>query len=63
MNAGGNGLQATNDTEAEKGYIAIEGGTFAITAGGDAVQAVTTLAVAGGDLTLTTGGGSGNDKT
>jgi hypothetical protein len=54
------GLQATNIEDSEKGYIAIEGGTLNVTAGLDAIQAETSLLVSGGDLTLTSGVGSGN---
>jgi hypothetical protein len=58
--AGSDGLQATNIEDAEKGYIAIEGGTLNVTAGLDAIQAETSLLVSGGDLSLTSGAGSGN---
>lgn len=60
IDAGGDGLQTTNEEEAEKGYISIEGGALTITAGLDGIQAQTSLLVSGGDIAITTGGGSGN---
>jgi hypothetical protein len=61
--AASDGLQATNIEDTEKGYIAIEGGALNVTAGLDAIQAETSLLVSGGDLTLTSGVGSGNSAT
>jgi hypothetical protein len=58
INAGGDGMQANNDIDAEKGYVAIEGGTLDITAGLDGIQAETSLLVSGGDIAITSGGGS-----
>ncbi|MCB9151446.1 MAG: carbohydrate-binding domain-containing protein [Caldilineaceae bacterium] len=58
INAEGDGLQSNNDEEAEKGYVLIAGGTLNITAAEDAIQAETVLTVSGGNLVLTTGGGS-----
>lgn len=63
INAGADGLQTTNEEEAEKGYISIEGGTLTITAGLDGIQAQTSLLVSGGDIAITTGGGSGNTSS
>ncbi len=60
INAGADGLQANNEEDAEKGYISIEGGTLNITAGLDGIQAETRLMVSGGDITISTGGGSVN---
>lgn len=62
VDAGGDGLQSTNAEEAERGYISIEGGTLAITAALDGIQAETNLLVSGGDITITSGGGSGNSS-
>jgi hypothetical protein len=62
VNAGGDGLQANNDEDPGKGYVDIQGGTLDLTAGEDGIQAETTLLVAAGDLTLTTGGGSANSS-
>lgn len=59
VNAGGDGMQANNnDEDAEKGYVAIEGGTLDITADLDGIQAETNLLVSGGDIAITSGGGS-----
>ncbi|MCE5253151.1 MAG: carbohydrate-binding domain-containing protein, partial [Actinomycetia bacterium] len=58
VDAGGDGLQANNDADADQGYIDIQGGILDITAGTDGIQAETTLLVGAGDLTLSTGGGS-----
>ncbi len=60
VNAGGDGLQSNNDEDAEKGFVSIEGGTLNITAGLDGIQAQTSLWVSDGNITITTGGGSGN---
>lgn len=56
IQAGGDGIQSN----AEDGYISIQGGTFAIHAGFDGIQAETTLEISGGTFTMTTGGGSEN---
>ncbi|MBK8934168.1 MAG: carbohydrate-binding domain-containing protein [Chloroflexi bacterium] len=61
--AGGDGIQANNDEDAEMGYVAIESGAITITAGLDGIQAETSLLVSGGDITITTGGSSGNSST
>lgn len=63
VTAGDDGLQSNNDEDAEKGYIAIEGGLFTITAGADGIQAETVLDISGGDITVTSGGGSANTAT
>ena len=57
VNAKGDGLKSDDAEDATKGYIAIENGTLKIVAGGDAIQAETDVAVAGGTLTLSSGGG------
>lgn len=62
VNAGGDGLQSNNDEDMEKGYVSIEGGTLTITAELDGIQAQTSLLVSGGDIAITTGGGSGNSS-
>lgn len=48
IQAGGDGIQSN----AEDGYISIQGGTFAIHAGFDGIQAETTLEISGGEFTL-----------
>jgi hypothetical protein len=60
VTADGDGMQATNDVDADKGYIDIQGGTIDITADNDGIQAQTTLLVSAGELTILTGGGSAN---
>jgi len=63
VNAGGDGMQSNNDEDSTKGYVAIEGGTFDITAGADGIQAETTLIISGGDITISSGGGSANSSS
>ncbi|MBN1933777.1 MAG: carbohydrate-binding domain-containing protein [Anaerolineae bacterium] len=63
VNAGGDGLQSNNDEDAEKGYILIEGGTLNITAGMDGIQAETRLMISGGDIAISSGGGSVNGSS
>jgi hypothetical protein len=62
INAGSDGMQSSNAEDAEKGYIAIEGGTLTITAGLDGIQAETQIAVSGGNITVSSGGGSVNSS-
>jgi hypothetical protein len=62
VNAEADGMQANNDEDAQEGYISIEGGTLTITAGLDGIQAETRLAVSGGELVISTGGGSVNSS-
>ncbi len=57
--ARGDGVVATNDEEAEQGYVAIHGGTLQITTADDGIQAVSGVAVTGGEVVVTAGGGSG----
>ncbi|MDQ8738385.1 carbohydrate-binding domain-containing protein [Paenibacillus sp. LHD-38] len=63
VEAGGDGVKATNAEEEGKGIIAIGGGTFDITSGNDALQAETSMLVNGGTFSLITGGGSVNGET
>jgi hypothetical protein len=58
ITAGGDGMKSTNDEDASKALIAIEGGTFDIEAGNDGIQAETSILIADGDFTLSTGGGN-----
>ncbi|MFP7298968.1 carbohydrate-binding domain-containing protein [Neobacillus niacini] len=58
IHAGGDGVKSTNDKDASKGVIAIEGGEFDLVAANDGVQAVTSLLIADGDFSISTGGGS-----
>ncbi|MEV5027927.1 carbohydrate-binding domain-containing protein [Paenibacillus sp. LPE1-1-1.1] len=63
VEAGGDGVKATNAEEEGKGIIAIGGGTFDITSGNDALQAETSMLVNGGTFSLITGVGSVNGET
>ncbi len=59
----GDGIQSNNDEDPEKGYIVIESGTIDITAGADGIQAETSLNISGGDITVSSGGGSVNSSS
>jgi hypothetical protein len=59
VTAGGDGLKSDNEDDAERGYILIESGLLNVTAGGDAIQAATDVLISGGELVLSSGGGSG----
>jgi hypothetical protein len=63
ITAGSDGIQSSHDEDPEKGFIYIENGMISITAGADGIQAETSLLVKGGDITVTTGSGSGNTVT
>ena len=63
IDAGGDGIQAYNADEEDKGYVSLEGGTIKITAQQDGVQAETNLLVAGGNIDISSGGGSKNSST
>ncbi len=56
----GDGIQANNAEDAEKGYVAIDGGSFAITSGQDAIQAETNLSLQNAQMTLQTAEGAGS---
>lgn len=56
----GDGIQANNDEDAEKGYVAIDGGSFAITSGQDAIQAETNLSLQNAQMSLQTAEGAGS---
>ncbi|GKV66200.1 hypothetical protein NCCP2331_23530 [Sporosarcina sp. NCCP-2331] len=58
IEADGDGMKSTNDQDVSKGIIAIEGGTFDILAADDGIQAETSLLIADGDFTVSSGGGS-----
>lgn len=62
VNAASDGIQSTNDEDSEKGFVSIEGGTLNITAGGDGIQAETSVIVSGGNITISSGGGSTNSS-
>ncbi|WP_434798435.1 carbohydrate-binding domain-containing protein [Terrisporobacter vanillatitrophus] len=63
IDAGGDGIQAYNADEEDKGYVSLEDGTIKITADQDGVQAENNLLVAGGNIDITTGGGSENSSS
>lgn len=63
IDAGGDGIQAYNADEEDKGYVSLEDGTIKITAEQDGVQAETNLLVAGGNIDISTGGGSKNSSS
>ena len=63
INAGADGIQSSNDTDADKGYILIEGGTVNITAVEDGLQGEVNTLIKAGNITIKTGGGSGNSST
>lgn len=58
VTADGDGLKSDNDEDDGAGYIKIEGGTFDITAGADAIQAASDVWIEEGTFELITGGGS-----
>jgi hypothetical protein len=62
LTAGADGIESTNAEETGKGYIAVEGGTVNIAAGLDGVQAQTCALISGGNITISSGGGSANSS-
>ncbi len=61
VNAEGDGMQSNNDEDSERGFVSIEGGTINITAGKDGIQAETSVIVSGGNITISSGGGSASN--
>ncbi|MBO0441296.1 carbohydrate-binding domain-containing protein [Candidatus Enterococcus ikei] len=53
----GDGIQANNSTDPDKGWIAIDGGTFTIQSGNDGIQAETNLSIAKAKIKLQTADG------
>ncbi|MGX7200303.1 carbohydrate-binding domain-containing protein [Enterococcus nangangensis] len=53
---GGDGIQSTNTEESDKGYVAIDGGTFTINSQSDGVQAATILYLQQATMAITTTG-------
>lgn len=51
----GDGIQSNNSDEEDKGYIAIDGGTFKISSGRDGVQAETDVSIQQAEITIKTG--------
>lgn len=60
ITAYGDGLKSDEEDDTSLGYVQIEGGTFEITSGGDAIAAQTNVLINNGTYLLTTGGGSGS---
>jgi hypothetical protein len=58
VEAGGDGLKSDHDQDAALGCISVMDGVLRITAGGDGFDAETEVRIAGGELAVTTGGGS-----
>jgi hypothetical protein len=59
VTAGGDGLKSDNAEDATAGYVHVAGGSLDVTAGGDGLSAETDVIVGGGDVTVQSGGGSG----
>lgn len=53
----GDAIQANNSTDTEKGWVAIDGGTFKIQAGNDGIQAETNLSISTANMDITTAKG------
>src|SRR5690625_982803 len=51
----GDVIQSNNSDDEEKGFVAIDGGVFTITAGRDGIQAETTASLQAADITIQTG--------
>lgn len=58
----GDGIQANNSTDTDKGWVALDGGTYTIQSGNDGVQAETNLSIAKSDLKIQTASGY-NDQS
>jgi hypothetical protein len=56
-------MQSNNDQDSEEGYVSIESGTIDITAGEDGIQAETSVVISGGDIAVSSGGGSVNSSS
>ena len=64
VEAGSDAIRSTNtEKTTEKGFVYIQSGTLVLDSEHDAVQAASLLRIDGGELTMTTGGGSDNGKT
>jgi len=59
IDAGADGMQATNEDDTEKGYVCIEDSAIYIECGEDGIQAVTDLTVDGGEIEIYSNGGKG----
>lgn len=54
--SGGDGMQASNAEDPDKGWVRLAGGSYVIRANGDAIQAETDLTIIGGDYDIITEG-------
>lgn len=54
----GDGIQANNAEDTTKGYVAIDGGSFTIDSGRDAIQAETNLSIQNAQMTIQTADGA-----
>lgn len=54
----GDGLKSDNEEDAALGYVLIDGGVVDVSAGGDAIDGQTDAVVTGGEVSLSSGGGS-----
>lgn len=54
----GDGIQANNAEDTEKGWVAIDGGSYEITSGRDGIQAETSLKLQNSQLTIQTAAGA-----
>jgi len=60
LKVNGDGLQASNDEDGDKGWISLDGGVFDIKAGQDGIQAETQLQMEGAEINVTSGSGNTN---
>lgn len=60
VTAGEDGVRSDNTTDAQCGYISLEGGTITVTAQQDGFQSETCTAISDGTITVTSGGGTAN---
>lgn len=58
----GDGIQANNSTDTDKGWVALDGGTYTIQSGNDGIQAETNLSIAKSDFKIQTASGY-NDQS
>jgi hypothetical protein len=60
IEAAGDGIQSNNADDAAKGFVILNGGTYAINAAQDGIQAESALTVTDGEFDIVTGGGAAN---
>ena len=59
IHAGTNGMRSDNAEDAARGFIYLDRCRIVLESGGDGIQTQTSLMLSGGELTITSGGGSG----